>query len=540
MITEIYMTPEEAELISASNIKALFAQFAPLFRLRQKLFDYYDREEAVVGNMNEPTSSIFSPVVRYATDIAAGYFIGNPCRYYSRVTTTVKTLERFGSKKNVFEDKLTDEETDEEAKTIAAYLNGYQAVLRKNHEDEINMEVARNTMIHRTAYERIYVVKDKDGHSDIRFKPVDPKKAVLIRDNTVERNPVAFLCREQFQEPLTNRWIEQYELITANRHVFYRFRSVYGTSSTTGINDSTQSMPPEEIQADESDLNLIRLVGIPIVEYKMPSGKGFYEDVIPLLNARDALLNNVKNTFKYNDDAILLMQGFMKPTDKREEEEMRDALERSKTLWMGDDTDVRWLFKDVPIESVRGYFEMLTNDIFGMLGIKNPVRQSEVYQNITTVRYQNYGMDNTVLGLERTFERGLLEGRAKIITSILNFTNGTDWDWEKLDVAFDRNLPSSRVEEAQFIAQMKGADILSDEDILDQVQFVENSKDAVHRKRLQDKYEEERLAEQERLFEDDETTVRGFRGDNDEPEKVNDLEQGDGRLRKDRQANSKK
>lgn len=543
MISEIYMTAEEAELISGSNVKALYAKFAPLFALRKRLYDQYDREDTVVASIDNPlTANIFSPIVRYATDIATGYFIGNPCRYYSRVTTTVKTLEKFGSKRNVFTEKLTEEGTEEDNKEITAYLAGYQAVLRKNHEDEINIQITRDALIHRTAYERIYVIKDADGHNDIRFKPVDPKKAVLIRDNTVERNPVAFLCLEQFQEPLTGQYIEQYELITAKRHVFYRFRSAFG--SVTNVDTQIASgNPPEEILASEEQQNLIRLVGIPIVEYTMPGNKGFYEDCIPLLNARDALLNNVRNTFKYNDDAILLMMGFMKPASAEEESKLRDNLERTKTMWMGEDTDIRWLFKDVPIESIRGYFEILTNDIFGMLGIKNPVRQSEVYQNITTVRYQNYGMDNTVMGLERTFEKGLLEGRARIITAIMNFTNGTDWDWEKLDVAFDRNLPSSRVEEAQFIAQIKGADILSDEDILDQVQFIENSKDAVRRKRLQDQYEAERLAEQEQEFgfEEEETIVKGFRSkseDEREPEEVNsNVEQGDGRLRKNRQTN---
>ena len=123
-----------------------------------------------------------------------------------------------------------------------------------------------------------------------------------------------------------------------------------------------------------------------------------------------------------------------------------------------------------------------------------------------------------------------------MITALLNFTNGTDWDWEKLDVAFDRNLPSSRVEEAQFIAQMKGADIMADEDILDQVQFVENSHEAVLRKRAQDKYEAEQMAE-ESLEETRNTVVTGFGGSkvmNGSTE--NGVERGDGRLREDGQA----
>lgn len=539
---EIYMSPEDVEKIDGSNIKQVFAKFEPLLLLRQKLYAYYERESQTIDNIDNPTTAlIFSPIARYATNIAAGYFIGKPCKYYSRVTTTVRTVEMLnGQRRSVFEKKVVDGEDKKDEIAIRAYIDVYSAVLRQNHSDEEDIALARDTLIHRTAYERVYIVKDEKGAPSIRFKTVDPKKAVLIKDNTIERGKVAFICREQFTDPVTNAMCEQYELITNKRHTFYRFYSnnVIGVPVPTDAAVAASVNLPNfiEIPASEEELNFIKLVGIPIIEYPMPEGKGFYEDVIPLLNARDALLNNLRNTFKYNDDAILLMIGFMKPETEADAEKIKSSIDTLKTLWLGEDNDVRWLLKDVPIDSVRGYYEILTNDIFGMLGIKNPVRQSEVYQNITTVRYQNYGMDNTVLGLERSFERALLQGRAQMITAALNYFFQTDWDWEKLDVTFDRNLPSSRSEEAQFIAQMKGADIMSDKDILDQVQFVDDSDAAVQRKRDQDAYEAEVMAKAA-MTESRNTTVRK---DDDRlmtGETEDGVERGDGRLRESRQTN---
>lgn len=539
---EIYMSPEDVEKIDGSNIKQVFDKFEPLLLLRQKLYAYYEREGQTIDNIDNPTTAlIFSPIARYATNIAAGYFIGKPCKYYSRVTTTVRTVEMLnGQRRSVFEKKVVDGEDKKDEIAIRAYIDVYSAVLRQNHSDEEDIALARDTLIHRTAYERVYIVKDEKGAPSIRFKTVDPKKAVLIKDNTIERGKVAFICREQFTDPVTNAMCEQYELITNKRHTFYRFYSnnVIGVPVPTDAAVAASVNLPNfiEIPASEEELNFIKLVGIPIIEYPMPEGKGFYEDVIPLLNARDALLNNLRNTFKYNDDAILLMIGFMKPETEADAEKIKSSIDTLKTLWLGEDNDVRWLLKDVPIDSVRGYYEILTNDIFGMLGIKNPVRQSEVYQNITTVRYQNYGMDNTVLGLERSFERALLQGRAQMITAALNYFFQTDWDWEKLDVTFDRNLPSSRSEEAQFIAQMKGADIMSDKDILDQVQFVDDSDAAVQRKRDQDAYEAEVMAKAA-MTESRNTTVRK---DDDRlmtGETEDGVERGDGRLRESRQTN---
>lgn len=540
---EIYMSAEDVERIDGSNIKQVFQKFTPILNLRQKLYTYYEREQQTLDNIAAPsTALVFSPIARYATNIAAGYFIGKPCKYYSRVTTTVRTVEMLnGQKRAVFEKNVLKEgDTEDEGKSIQAYLDVYNAVLRQNHSDEEDIALARDTLIHRVAFERVYIIRDKQNQPSIRFKSIDPKKAVLIKDNTVERNPVAFLCHEQLTDPVTNVLCDQYEVITAKRHIFYRFFSDNIVNIPLTADSNVSVIPGEqkyvEFPASDEEINLLKLVGIPIIEYPMPEGKGFYEDVIPLLNARDALLNNLRNTFKYNDDAILLMIGYMKPETEEEAQKIKASLEDLKTLWLGEDNDVKWLLKDVPIDSVRGYYEILTNDIFGMLGIKNPVRQSEVYQNITTVRYQNYGMDNTVLGLERSFEKALLQGRAQMVTAILNFFHKTNWDWEKLDVAFDRNLPSSRTEEAQFIAQMKGADIMSDKDILDQVQFVDDSAAAVARKIEQDEREAKLLAQ---------ATMRESR--NSAAQKTDDrlmtgetedgVEQGDGRLREERQTN---
>ena len=97
--------------------------------------------------------------------------------------------------------------------------------------------------------------------------------------------------------------------------------------------------------------------------------------------------------------------------------------------------------------------------------------------------------------MERTFERALLEGRAQIITKVLNVIHKAQWSWEVLDVMFERNLPTSRIEEAQFIAQMKAANVLSDEDILDQVSFVEDTDAAIKRKREQDEREAQMQAQ---------------------------------------------
>lgn len=493
-LTEIVMSHEDATRIDATNIRQLFAKFTDTLRYRELLFNEYEKQEQTEAALISDTNyTVFAPIARYATNIASGYFIGKPCKYYSRITQTAKVTKlNNGKRVEIVSKKVRDESV--RAK-IDAYLDAYRAVLRRNHEDEENISLARDALIHRVAYERIYTVVE-EGRTGIRFKSIDPKTCVLIKDNTIERNPVAFIGAENFVDPFTNVSSIRYELITRDRHRFYEFAGILnpGGGVPHGTDNYGDMIPFREYDADEATLNLEKIVGIPVIEYRMPEDKGFYEDVIPLIKARDALLNNMRNTFKYNDEAILMMIGYMKPSSDADMQKLRDELEKFKMLFLGEDNKVQWLLKEVPIESVAGWYNILSQDIFAMLGIKNPVKQSEVYQNITTVRYQNYGMENTIAGMERTFERSLLEGRAKKITDILNFLFKTDWDWEVLDVAFERNLPTSRTEEAQFMAQMKAANVLADEDILDQVSFIEDTDAAILRKQAQDMREAEMSA----------------------------------------------
>ena len=481
-MTEMILTREEARRINGDNIRTVFG--CALEDSILKRCDMYKEYDCVDLN------GIYSPMPKFAVDIAAGYFIGSPCKYYVQTNTVVKkTSDVAGRPKMQFED-LPDKNPRDDA-----YLNRYRAIMRRNHEDKENMRLATSALICGTAYERIYASK-RDGLIAPKFKPVDPRKAMLFHDQTIDRNPTAFIIREEYFSLVDNRKYETYELITDDRWTKYIF-------------DGNVREEP----ATASEMALLKTCGIPIVEYPMPNREGYFEKVLPLVHARNAILNNVSNTFKYNDEAILLMIGYMQPETDEDEEELHERLSKFKTLYLGEDNKVEWLIKNVDIQSIQGYFDILTGDIYASLGQTNPTEIAEVYQNIQAVRYQNYGMDNTIIAYERNFEKGLLEGRAQKITALMNEGTANNYNWEVLDVAFSRNIPSSMTDEAQFMTQVKGSGLLSDKDILDMVSFVEDSEAAHQRKLEQDKQEANEIAEAMNV------RVRGRTGE--EPEENN-------------------
>lgn len=454
------LTRQEAARINAGNIKNVFYAAHDVLVERQNMFKEYECRDY---------EELFTPIPKYAVDIAAGYFIGAPCKYYCQTNTVVRKLSDIaGRPKMQFEDVADKTEVDD------AYLNRYRAILRRNHEDEENIVLAKNALICGTAYERIYATK-RDGLVSPRFKPVDPRKCIMFHDSSVDRTPTAFILWDEFFSLVDNKKIEQIELITPDRWTKY----IFDGGNVT------------EIEATDHEKALLKTCGIPIVEYPMPERESYFAKVLPLIHARNALLSNLKNTFKYNDEAILLMIGYMAPETDEETEQFKNRLEKFKTLYLGEDNKVEWLIKNVDIESVGGYFRILTDDIFAMLGQTDPTKIAEVYQNIQAVRYQNYGMDNTIIALERAFEKSLLEGRAQKITALMNAGTSNAYNWEVLDVTFSRNIPSSAIEEVQFMTQAKASGLLADKDILDMVSFVEDSEAAHRRKQEQDRTEVE-------------------------------------------------
>lgn len=470
-MNEVILSREEAAKINGSNIQAVFKYAQEILVKRERLFDEYDKP----GAMNELDFDIadmrlFAPIPKYATNIAAGYFIGSPCKYYARTNTTIRQITATnGQPKTMFKD-VSD---DKHSKADNVYLDRYRAILRRQHEDEENMRLAKSALICGTAYERLYTAK-RGGLLDPHFRIVDARKSMMFHDQTVERTPTAFIVREDFISVLDGTKSTRYELITQDKWVFYTFDGIGNAQETVNA----------------AGIPILNVAGIPIVEYPMPDRKSYFEDVLPLIRARDFLLNNLKNTFKYNDEAILLLIGYMRPDSDEDERELREQIDKFKTMYLGEDNKVEWLIKSVDIESVGGYFKMLTDDIYASLGQTNPTEIAQVYQNIQAVRYQNYGMDNTIIALERCFERSLLEGRAQKIAALMNAESKTQsYNWEVLDVTFSRNIPSSSIEEAQFMTQAKAAGLLADVDILDMVSFVEDSTAAHKRKLEQDEAE---------------------------------------------------
>ena len=179
-MTEMILTREEARRINGDNIRTVFG--CALEDSILKRCDMYKEYDCVDLN------GIYSPIPKYAVDIAAGYFIGSPCKYYVQTNTVVKkTSDVAGRPKMQFED-LPDKNPRDDA-----YLNRYRAIMRRNHEDKENMRLATSALICGTAYERIYASK-RDGLIAPKFKPVDHRKAMLFHDQTIDRNPTAFVA----------------------------------------------------------------------------------------------------------------------------------------------------------------------------------------------------------------------------------------------------------------------------------------------------------------------------------------------------------
>lgn len=123
--------------------------------------DYYLGNTAITKRiMNDPAkpnNKIVNPYAQYITDTFTGYFLGEPIAY--SCAENPELLERVSD------------------------------IYNYNDEAAINAELAKDASIYGVAYELMYM----DEAADIRFKIIDPIKAIPIFDNTLEEDLLYFI-----------------------------------------------------------------------------------------------------------------------------------------------------------------------------------------------------------------------------------------------------------------------------------------------------------------------------------------------------------
>lgn len=106
---------------------------------------------------------------------------------------------------------------------------------------------------------------------------------------------------------------------------------------------------------------------IPATAIEQEDGLAIFEPVISVIEAYQRVVQNSRNTFKYNDDAILVVTGYGTDTPltilddngneilnpvRIKEDEYRS---KTKTWYLDENGDVHWVLKDINDNALQNH-----------------------------------------------------------------------------------------------------------------------------------------------------------------------------------------
>ncbi|MBB6622042.1 phage portal protein [Clostridium gasigenes] len=369
-----------------------------------KLKEYYDGEHDILqrtlDNIEIPNNKLVCNHAELITDIACGYFIGNPIVYNKDGLEPI--LDNF----------------------------------KDNDMHNTDTELCRDISKFGVGYELIYMSSDEVPVP--KSANLDPSNAFLVVDNTVESNPL-FAVHYYAKMDLDNA-IEGYHinLYTDTKVIKYLVKDLSTEDYIEGIE--------EEHYFKE----------VPIIEYWNKSNlKGDYEGVITLINAYNLLQSDRVNDKEQLVDAMLAVSGADFGDDEEEMTATAKFLKRNKILELPIDGDAKWLIKQLNETEVEVLKNSLKDDIHEFSKIPNLTDKNFATQaSGVAMKYKLFGLEQLAKTKEGYYRIGL-KRRLSIYSNIYN-TKGSTIDTKGTEIQMTRSLPVNEVELTQMVTQLDG------------------------------------------------------------------------------------
>ena len=391
-----------------------------------ELRDYYNNKNAIMNRQykdnNKPQNRLSHPFASYITNMATGYFLGNPISYNS---DNQDLLER-----------ILD-------------------IFKYNDEADNNTTLAKYSSIAGYAVELLYI----DENSNARFKALPGDEVAVVYDNTLEEN-ILYAIR-YFEEDIPGE-----------------------DKARTTINVYTSNVI-QTYQLEDNEITFIDEVAhyfndVPVSVYvNNDELYGDFERVKGLIDAYDKTQSDTANDFEYFTNAILVISGVVV-----EDEEAGLDFKNNRILnFAGTDGKAEYLLKNINDSALENYKNRLVEDIHKFAQIPN-LTDEKFAGNVSgeSMKYKLMGLENIVSVKEAKFKKGLMR-RMELLCNFLNIATNDLMLYTDIQPIFTRNKPKNEVELANMVKSLYG--ILSDETLISILPFIENSKEEIEKRDLE-------------------------------------------------------
>lgn len=466
------------EDLSETEILNIFTLVDKVLGKRRTLYQRYSRGIDFVStgqvhyDMFNPTnteqnanSQLRILLEKFIVDIAAGYLSGNT--QYD-VDATDEIQARIAKK--VFGKEAVSADDALELRYIVDTIT-------RNNSDTIELtNLFNNMLLYGSCYERI--IDDKD--EGYQYYYLDALNTVAVWTDDVKPKLMAVI----------QAYTDQTSPNTTKRYLY----RVYLPKKIEVYSRETKSKEQDKeiLKRDTERCKSHEWPEVPVIVYE--SQFSILDKCESVIKAYEILLNNVKDTYKYNaEDCKMKIAGYRPqnpitipnpeydPNDPKKKDRPQmilnpariledEAVLAGKTFYVQEGGDADWLVKPVQAQDVTTMLKFYIDTIFQLAGIPNTTdlafNSSDL--NASAIDRKFYIMNIVTSNLREGMEK-LIRQRFKMFLDRINTKTKSKYDVNNIRITINTNLPSMTDETIDQMLRLDG--ILSEETILEKLGY---------------------------------------------------------------------
>ena len=426
--------------------KQLFTQVSSVLSKRQDLHQRYTR-----GSNDSTTlydgKSLKVPFEKFIVDLATGYLAGVP-EYTVNVPSELDSKVR----KSVFEEEVLSDDLINEMKSIIDYITQY------NDDANEVYYLIKDLLLYGACYEVAY----ENEQNELIYTNLDALNTVSIWDTNTPANLLAIVSKYT-DKTVDGQDIELYRIVDREGI------RVYEVNGDKEIKQDT-SLSKEHYWND-------------VPGFAVEIDFSIIENSEAFIATYENLLENVKNTYQYNDvDCKMKISGYKaqnKLTIKNEKGETiinpdrikeDEYVLKSRTFYTEEGGDAEWLIKQVDANGVTTLLKYYVDSIFQLAGIPNTadLAFNSADLNASAIDRKFYVMNMKTQDIVSNLKKALLR-RFELIFNRINYKKGTKYDFRYIVIDIPKNLPSMTDETVEQMIKLNG--ILSEETIIEKLGY---------------------------------------------------------------------
>ena len=446
------------EELQANDIPKLLEKVRPILKKRKDLHDRYTRNaDASTVMFSDDNKSTVIPFEKFITDLATGYLSGKPT--YSVTDTTDE------EKKKLLE-KLLDKK-----QKAGDYKKGMEIIIdfvtSYNDDQTENYDLIHDILELTSCYEILY----ENKKNEIVYSKYDPLQTVACWDYNIPAN-LTGIIRTWDEEDINGNINTKVELTDRNGTRTYNLNNKEEVTEEDNKNHNWGDVPAIAVETDFA----------------------IFETCEDIIQAYEQLIQNVRNTYQYNDsDCKLKITGYIpenpmviqnekgesiiNPARIKEDE----AWIQSLTIYVQEGGDVTWLIKQLDANGVTTILKAYIDLMFQIAGIPNTsdLAFNSTDLNASAIDRKFYVMNMATACVISQMKKAYLR-RWELIFGRINLKKGTDFDFRDIEIDLPKNLPAN--DDEKIDSMLKLQNILSLQTIIEKLGYnyldEKNKKDA--------------------------------------------------------------